>query len=551
MSPPPPASDRPDAPGDGSSPPEPPAGSSGGPPPGAAERPADGEPAGGMRTTREEDTADLARGAGVNYLGFVARLGSRVPFLFLAGRLYGEALFGTYTFVTTVAETVAAVSMFGMKRSFFKFMSEARDEGRPLAEPIAHGVALALLLGVLLTLGVAGGAAPLARLFGMPGSADDLLLVAVSIPLIVLSDILLVAIRYTRQMRFEVYARSIAEPVTLTVAVAAFHLLGLRELGLVYGYVASLAAAAAVSAWFFVRIFPLAETLRAPLRRERLRELVSFSGPTAGYTLMDILFKRIDILLVSYFLSPAAVGVYGMAREISTVTKKIRSGFERILPAVFSESVTAANLRRGEDQLSTVSRWILTAQVAVILLFAFFAEDLLAFIGGGAATGATAAFAGGATILLLLISGDAVRGALGMSELPFVYLRPVANVWFGAGMLLLGLLGHVLLIPWLGGEGAALSILVTMALVNGARVTAARRMFGLTMVRASFLKPLAAAVPPAGLVVALRLFLPVPELVFLGVGVPVLLAGYLATLYALGLEPEDRDQLQRLRARIG
>lgn len=517
------------------------------PPPESAETPE-------MRTSAEEDTADLARGAGVNYLGFVARLGSRVPFLFLAGRLYGESLFGTYTFVTTVAETVAAISMFGMKRSLFKFMSEAQDEGRSLAGPIAHGVALAVILGAVMTLAVAGGAGLLAGVFGMPGSADALLLVSASIPMIVLSDILLVTIRYTRQMRFEVYARSIAEPVTLTVAVWVLHVLGVRELGLVYGYVASLFAAALATAWFFVRVFPVRECLRVPLERDRLRALITFSGPTAGYELLHVLFKRMDVLLVSFYLAPAGVGVYGMAREISTVTKKIRGGFDRILPAVFSESVTAANLRRAEDQLATVARWILTAQAAVVLVFGFYGGDVLALVGGGASATAgpgTAVFAAGGTILVLLMAGDAVRGALGISELPFVYLRPTANVAFGAGTLLLGLVGHVLLIPRLGGEGAALSILLTMAVVNGARVAANRRVFGLDMVRASFLKPLLAALPPAGLLWALGAVAPLPGWAGLAVGAPLLLAGYLVTLWALGLEPEDREQLERLRARLG
>lgn len=507
-----------------------------------------------MRTSAEEDTADLARGAGVNYLGFVARLGSRVPFLVIAGRLYGEALFGTYTFVTTVAETVAAISMFGMKRSLFKFMSEAQDEGRPLEGPIAHGVALALILGMAFTLAVGGGAGVLARAFDMPGSADALLAVAVSIPMIVLSDILLVAIRYTRQMRFEAYARSLVEPVTLTVAVLVFHLLGVREQGLVWGYVASLVLAAAATAWFFVRIFPVGECLRAPLRRDRLRALVDFSAPTAGYELLDILFKRMDVLLVSYYLAPAAVGVYGMAREISTVTKKIRGGFDRILPAVLSESMTAANFRRAEDQLARVSRWILTAEAAVILVFVFYGADVLALVGGSASGGSggeEAVFAAGATVLVLLMAGDAIRGALGFSELPFVYLRPTANVVFGAATLLVGAAGHVLLIPRLGPEGAAFSILVTMALINGARVLANRRYFGLVMIRASFLKPVLAALPPAAALVGLEALWPDAGWVTVAAGVPVLLGGYGVTLYLLGLEPGDRRQLERLRAKLG
>ena len=37
------------------------------------------------------DLAALARGGRINLLGFVLRLAARLPFLFIAGRIYGAA----------------------------------------------------------------------------------------------------------------------------------------------------------------------------------------------------------------------------------------------------------------------------------------------------------------------------------------------------------------------------------------------------------------------------------------------------------------------------
>lgn len=493
------------------------------------------------RTSAERDTDDLARGAGVNYLGFIARIAPRALFLVLAGRFYGESHFGYYTFGITVVETVAAMALFGMKRSLFKFMSEAAARGETVYRAIAHGVALAVAVAIVLAVAMAAAAVPVAGFFGLPEAAAPLQVFTLAIPMIVLSDILLVAIRFTRQMRFDVYARSLAEPIALTLALVVVYWAGIRELGLAIAYVASLAVAAAATAFFFVRVFPLGACLRVRLRWREMRRLASFSGPTAAYDLLIMLSDKVDVLLVSFFMPAPVVGVYGMARQFATATKKVRSGFDRILPPILSESLAVGDRARADGQLTTVSRWILTVQMIVVLFFVFFGTTLLGFLDG--------AFASGALILILLMIGDAVTGSLGVSELPFVYLRPGANVAFGALWLSLGIATNVWLIQVMGAEGAALGVLVTVTVVNATRVAANRWMFDLKVVSGKLFKPVAAAVPAAGALLAIEALLPDAPGLALGLGVPALLASYAAALALLGLEPEDRSQLRRILAR--
>ncbi len=500
------------------------------------------EPPEGAGDPAESDRDDIARGAGVNYLGYVARLGSRAPFLFLAGILYGEAAFGVYTFGTAIAETAAALSLFGMKRSLSKLMSDAVARGEGLHRAIAGGIVLALCLGTAITLAVAGGAGLLALAFDLPSAARAVMILALAIPMIVASDILLVAIRFTRQMRFEVYARSIAEPITLTVAVVVLYYLGFRDLGLAIGYVAALTVAAAATAVFFVRLYPVRELLRVRLRWGEIRELVAFTGPTAGYELTMLMANRVDVFLVSWFTSASAVGIYGMAREFSTVTKKIRQGFEPILRPVISDSLATGDLGRTRDQLAMVSRWILSAQAPVILAFVFYADDLLGLLGGG--------FAGGALVLVLLMAGDAIEGGFGVNEIPIVYLRPRANIVIGAGWLVLTVGAGIALVPRLGAEGMALAVALALAGVNAARVAVNRAELDLDTVEVKLLKPLAATLPAGAAVWALERYLAPDPLPAVALGLPLLLAAYFGAYRLLGLEEEDRAQLRRVKARF-
>ncbi|MDT8436187.1 MAG: oligosaccharide flippase family protein [Gemmatimonadota bacterium] len=494
------------------------------------------------RTTAEQDTGDIARGAGVNYLGYVARLGSRVPFLFLAGLLYGETAFGVYTFGITIVETAAAVSLFGMKRSLFKLMSDEAAETGSAYGAMTHGIVFALAAGSVAMVAIAAGAGPLAGLFRLPEAAAALVIFAPAVLFIVISDILLVTIRFTRQMRFEVYARSLAEPATLTVATVALHLLGAGRNGLAAAYTISLAVAAGMTAWFFVRIFSVRRCVRTRLEAREMRRLVAFSGPTAVYDFLLMLGDKVDVLLVSYFLPSASVGVYGMARQFATATKKIRAGFDRILPPVLSDSIAAGDRERAERHVIVVARWILVVATAVFLFFAFHAGRILGLLEGAFATGAVA--------LVLLMAADAVNGTLGVAEFPVVFLRPRANVAIGALMLAAGVGLGALLIPRFGLAGAGGAVALTALVTNAARVETSRRLLGLRILDVSLLKPLAAAVPAAAAVWVVRPL--VPRLLGLDIvaGAVTILIVYLAALRLLGLEPEDRAQMERVRGAL-
>lgn len=494
------------------------------------------------RTTADQDTGDLARGAGVNYLGYVARLGSRVPFLFLAGLLYGEAAFGVYTFGITLVETAAAISLFGMKRSLFKLMSDETNETGHAYKAITHGIVFALLAGLVTTVAVAMGATLIAGLFRFPSAAGALVIFAPAVLFIVISDILLITIRFTRQMRFEVYARSLAEPITLTVGALIAYLAGAREHGLAIAYTASLAVAAITTVYFFVRIYSVRRCLETKLDRKEMWRLIAFSGPTAFYDLLLVVADKVDVLLVSYFLPASSVGVYGMARQFATVTKKIRAGFDRILGPVLSDSLAGGDHDRAEHQLVLVARWILTVEVLIVVFFAFYASSFLGLLEGE--------FAAGAAALVLLMVADAINGSLGVAEFPVVYLRPRVNVIVGVAMLVIGTAANFWLIPAYGLVGAGLAVAITAAVINAGRVVITRRLFGLATIHRSLAKPLLAAVPTALVLWFVRWAVPDKGGLDVIVGIVVLFTTYFTALRLLGLEPEDRDQVARLRRAI-
>ena len=92
---------------------------------------------------RGGDLAALAKGGRTNFLGFLLRLAARLPFLFIAGRLYGAEALGRFASALVVVELIAMLCTMGEKRGLAQRLSERRRRPGPRWSPTACSLALA------------------------------------------------------------------------------------------------------------------------------------------------------------------------------------------------------------------------------------------------------------------------------------------------------------------------------------------------------------------------------------------------------------------------
>ena len=170
----------------------------------------------------EEDIAALAKGGRTNIFGFLLRLAARLPFLFIAGRLYGAEVLGRFAYAILVVEFAAQLATLGLKRGLAGELSRTE-------RPHGHVVTEAILVTVLASLAAAG----LLILFPQamfPNSGinglDRLL------PLIIIavagSDIALAACAYRFDIAATVRARSIIEPWAISIGAFGFYFYSVR-----------------------------------------------------------------------------------------------------------------------------------------------------------------------------------------------------------------------------------------------------------------------------------------------------------------------------------
>ena len=87
----------------------------------------------------DADMATLARGGRLNIFGFGLRLAARIPFLFIAGRIYGAAALGRFAYAVLVVEFGAQIGALGLRRGLAQLLTDAK-------KPQACIVADALLI---------------------------------------------------------------------------------------------------------------------------------------------------------------------------------------------------------------------------------------------------------------------------------------------------------------------------------------------------------------------------------------------------------------------
>lgn len=361
---------------------------------------------------KQDDLAALAKGGRVNIFGFMLRLGARIPFLLVAGRLYGADTLGRFALAVLVVEFAAQVATLGLKRGLAEQLS-ARSR------PDNHVVYDALLLTVF------ASAVASAGLIAFPGAMfpnssinglDRLL------PLIIfgvaIADVALAACAYRYDIAATVRARSIVEPWAISIAASAFYFYSARD-GLILSYVVSMTAAFLTAMWSLLRHFGLPQGWRPhPML---LWAMARRNLPLAAADAIEWGTRRLDLWILGFFVSPTAAGIYYVAQQFSSLPQKLKTSFEPILGPIISRNVAERNYAAVAAHVSQVGFWIIAAQVGIALAIGIPGEAVMGVLGPQFVTGTAA--------LIFLLAAEATSAPSVVAEAALVYLARGRNLW--------------------------------------------------------------------------------------------------------------------------
>jgi len=494
-----------------------------------------------------KDNKDIASGAGANFIGFIIRLGSRLPFLIIAVALFGNELYGRYIYTITTIEICAAFATFGFKRSLFKFIHDGNYVGKYSIEQVMISALLcSLIVGAIFTGIIIISAGFLAILFDYPQMVQGLTSLAPMVMIITALDVILAGTRATRKMRYEVVSRSIVEPYILLFSMLGLYYLGFDTYGLLMAYAIALVCALIYAIWGFCRLYSLERTLKARPDFSLMKNLIRFSGPTAFHDLALLFFMRIDIFAVKFFFSEAILGVYTIAQQFATSVEKIYQSFYPILAPVMAKNLVEKDFKVVESQMIMVSRWILMIQSLLVILCVFYGVAIFEAILPED-TGIMMPVLG-ASVLVFLMLGETINGGFGMADLPIIYRSPLFNPFISLVMIPLYVLLAYLFTQHTdyGPTGIAMALCSTYFIMNLIRVLVIRKLYGINMIDFRIFKVIFAAIIAAGLFKILKDYTPINLENGLGIvaGLPILFIIYGLSQFIFAVEKTDKKKLK-------
>jgi O-antigen/teichoic acid export membrane protein len=364
----------------------------------------------------QDDIAALARGGRTNFFGFVLRLAARLPFLFIAGRLYGPELLGRFAYAVIVIEFAAQLATLGLKRGLAQQLA---GTDQPHVCIVFDAMLAALLASagatILLILFPIAMFPPHGTMYG-----GEWLLPLAVFP-VAGCDVALAALAYRHDVGATVRARALVEPWTISIGAGLLYLVTPRD-GLIVAYILSEVAALAAAVVPLIRSYGLPRGWNP--HPGKLLAVARRNVPLAAADAIEWGSRRLDIAILGLLLpaavAPYYVGVYYVAQQVATLPQKLKTSFDPILAPVITNRLAEGDRKAVAKQVRQVGFWIIAAQTGVALALGIPAKAVMALIG--------AKFVVGTAALVFLLGAEIAAATAAVSESALVYVARHRNL---------------------------------------------------------------------------------------------------------------------------
>lgn len=487
-----------------------------------------------------------AKGGGITFVGQLFVYGSRFIIALIVARLLEAGQYGLFNLGLTAVEIFTQLASLGMAAAAIRHISHfvaKRDEAGVWGS-IQVVFGLTTLMSLIMAVFMFALADPIAvQLFNEPRLAPILRLVSFFVPFFSLSDMAAASTRGFKNMKYTVLAQNIAQPIFRLALIAGVALLfglnawwALVAAGITEFFVASLLV------FFLNRLFPL----RRPLNtgRREIKRMLTFSLPVYGSNMINRIGGNIKTVLLGMFGTVRTVGIFGIVSQVTLLADMFQQSVGLVAQPIISDLYSRDDRKELGRMYQIMTRWSVTVNLPLFLILVLFPNPILSLFGKSFVEGA----------LALSISAwrgfvDIATGICGImidmtDNTRLKLVNTVISLAVSIGL-------AILLIPTWGLVGAATAALSSEIVINLLRLIEVYVLLRLLPYNASFFKPLIAGALGIGAVWLTERIIPSDAgLVFLGLNIAVLFIVYIAATAAMGLTPEDRIILTRIKDRL-
>ena len=491
----------------------------------------------------------MAKGGLVQISGQVASRAISLLFVAVAVRILGTAEYGVYRQVLQVLMVCSLLGVAGFNEAAVRFISQARAQGSPER---ARGAAKTALIGTLVTSGIVFVtllvsadliAQYLARSEEQQAEIAFLLrLGAIYVPLFASMQTLRFSTHANKTMMPSTMVGAVIQPISRSVLGIVALLLGFELVGAILTLIIATALGGLAALRYYADLFTPLEQRAHP--EVQVTKVSRFALTQAGGLLLSAQGLGLGILILGSVQNDRAVGLFALALSLQALGAILLYAVFNISSPVIAELHERGDLHRLSVVYQSITRWSAMASFPIFVALMLEGDVFVGILAGDKAAGATA-------VVGILACGNIVSKGCGPSG-------PLLSMSGRPGLYLVDSLIAVLSYIVLGLWAATNYGLIGMAIVD-ACVTATIQIVQVLQVRfvvgvhpfgRSFLKPLGATAIFAGVLLLWRL-VPGRDLLMGMAGLALAAVAYVVAIRFFGIDPEDREILDRMKSRGG
>lgn len=500
----------------------------------------------GVDRSRRKDVIGIAKGGGFLAGGSLFDFGSRFLIGLLLARLLGPTDYGLYQLAISAAALFSGISLLGLDDAMVRYVAvlSGRKDRPGVWGTIQIGLGIALPVSVMMGLVLYLAARPVAvGLFDEPALAPALRLMAVVVPVLTLSNVMLGVTRGFGRMDIAALGENVVQSVVRLVLLAGLALVGLELYPALVIFAISDVAAAITLGLLINRLFPLRPSAHEEVRRDTSR-VFRFALPLWISGLLGQFQRNIAIFLLGSTESAAGAGLFSIVGHINHIGHAI---YRAVIVAV--KPLLAQLHDRGDREglshvYTTTTRWLVASNLPFFMAMVLYPEPVLAIFGDE--------YTAAAPALIVMAVAELVNAATGICG-SLVDMTGHTRAKVANSVLNLLSLGaaNAILVPRMGVLGAAYAYLIAIAVVNLARMLEVWVFERVAPSWRAYAKPMAAGGIAIAAGIALRRVFPVDSnlLPALAQGMAVV-SVYAGVLALLGVEDEDREILRRITRKV-
>jgi len=412
---------------------------------------------GSDRTNGESESTVVDRVKAALGGNSVYALTNGVTILLLTRELLSPSEFGSLYFAISVLGSISSFAVLGLPKSAARYVNEYSETDPTQIRHILKRSTL--VAGTLLA--VVGAALtlahePLARLLDEPTVAPFLALGATYVVTRALHSYVRALLQGFNRIKWSTGVNALAG-VSRLVFVVVFVVAGLGAVGALLGYAAGFALSVVVGGVLLYRYHYDPSDAAGRMESGLTERIIRYSLPLTLTKGAGVLDKRVDIILVGYFLNPVAVSYYVVAKQIAAVTGMPAGSFGYTVSPAYGKRKASGDADRAARLYEQAMRYT--------LLFYVPASVGLILVSGPAVRLIFGSDYAGAVPVVQVMSGFVLVNAVnkissdGLDYLGRARERATMKTGTAVGNFLLNLA----LIPTIGVVGAAVATVVTYA----------------------------------------------------------------------------------------